>query len=331
MNMARFDMSSEKATDKTMLSAIVVIEQNQDPTELLSGYRRALDALEIEYELIAVTDARDENLTRIMDQMKADWPQLVFLAKRPWGSDDAALAAAAKRVNGDLVLTLAGWPEIAAGSIGQMLEALGDHDMVVATRSDRAAPEAQGMRTRVLHGMLKFLFGSVVKDVFCRARLIRREVLDDVASFGVRQHFIPTIAAERGYSVVETVVEPVDAQTAADTRFVFKPLGHIRALFDAAALYVVLKFLRRPLRFFGSIGLPIFVIGLISTAALIVGRLFGDTALADRPALIFSVLMIVLGVQIIALGLVGEIIIFANNRRMKQYMVQSVIRKDPEE
>ena len=53
--------------------------------------------------------------------------------------------------------------------------------------------------------------------------------------------------------------------------------------------------------------------------------------MADRPALIFAVMMVVLGLQIIALGLVGEIIIFANNRRMKQYMVQSVIRKDPEE
>ncbi len=331
MNMAKFDMPADKATEKQMLSAIVVIEQNQDPTALLGGYRRALDALNMEYELIAVTDARDDTLTGLMDGLKADWPQLVFLAKRPWGSDDAALAAAAKRVNGDLVLTLAGWPEIAEGSIANMLDALGDHDMVVATRSDRVDTAAQGLRTKVLQGTLKTLFGHVHKDVFCRARLIRREVLDDVASFGVRQHFIPTIAAERGYSVVETVVDPVDAQAAAGTRFVFKPLGHVRALFDAVALYVVLKFLRRPLRFFGSIGLPIFLVGALATAVLIIGRLFGDTALADRPALIFSVLMVVLGVQIIALGLVGEIIIFANNRRMKQYMVQSVIRKDPEE
>lgn len=112
------------------------------------------------------------------------------------------------------------------------------------------------------------------------------------------------------------------------TKFVFKPMGHLRALFDAVTLFVVLKFLFRPLRFFGSIGLPIFLIGAIYSAVLVFGRIFMDVPLADRPALIFSVLMIVLGVQIIALGLVGEIIIFSNSRQIKQYKVSKIIKGD---
>ena len=96
---------------------------------------------------------------------------------------------------------------------------------------------------------------------------------------------------------------------------------------DALMLYVVLKFLRRPMRFFGAIGLPIFLLGLLTTAVLVGYRIFGSTALADRPVLIFSVLMIVLGIQIIGLGLVGEIIIFAQSRRMKQYTVRSIQRQ----
>jgi len=88
----------------------------------------------------------------------------------------------------------------------------------------------------------------------------------------------------------------------------------------------VLKFLRRPLRFFGSIGLPIFLLGTLATAVLVTQKFFGEP-LADRPALIFAVLMVVLGIQIVAIGLVGEIIIFANSRRMKQYAVRDIIRQ----
>ena len=100
-------------------------------------------------------------------------------------------------------------------------------------------------------------------------------------------------------------------------------------MFDAMTLFVVLKFLHRPLRFFGAIGLPIFLFGLLVTGALIFGRLFMGSALADRPALIFSTLMIVLGVQIIAIGLVGEIIIFASSRQLKQYKVSTILQRDP--
>ena len=81
----------------------------------------------------------------------------------------------------------------------------------------------------------------------------------------------------------------------------------------------------RPLRFFGSIGLPVFLAGAILTTVLVLQRLFGDAALADRPALIFGIIMVVLGIQVIAIGLVGEIIIYAGSRRLKQYEVREII------
>lgn len=181
----------------------------------------------------------------------------------------------------------------------------------------------------LLKRVFRSFFGFTVSDVFSRVRLSRRNVLDEVGRFGVRQHFIPVIAANRGYLVVEVPVAKSPTEQTA-TSFNFRPVGHVSALFDAIALFVVLKFLRRPLRFFGAIGLPTFLAGVILTLALVFGRLFFDQSLADRPALIFGVLLIVFGIQILAIGLVGEIIIFANSRRMKQYKVASIIQREPD-
>jgi hypothetical protein len=73
------------------------------------------------------------------------------------------------------------------------------------------------------------------------------------------------------------------------------------------------------------IGLPLFLIGLLYTSALAFGRLFLGMPLGDRPALILGVLLIVLGIQIVALGLIGEIIIFAAGKRIKDYIVEKVL------
>lgn len=321
-------------SDKTQISAgegrpeltvIVAVDGIQGLAETLAGYREGIEALGKSHEVICITDGRDDELVAGLYELAAEWPALTVLGQRPWGGDDAALASAVRRARGDLVLTLPGWPEVDPDSLAALFDGIGNADMVSADRGTPNSSGWQGFRRGAFDRVLRGLFGTAPSDPFCRVRLVRRTVLEDVCGFGVRQHFIPVIAAQRGYKLVEA---PVSAAPASGDRskYVFKPLGHFRAFFDALALYVVLKFLRRPLRFFGAIGLPIFVLGTLATLALLVQKYAGGVSLADRPALIFAVLMVVLGIQVIALGLVGEIIIFANSRRMKQYAVESVIR-----
>jgi len=105
----------------------------------------------------------------------------------------------------------------------------------------------------------------------------------------------------------------------------FSLRSRLRLALDAISLYVVLKFTHKPLHFFGALGLPILLLGLIFTGALAVSRVFFGVPLADRPALILGVLLIVLGIQVIALGLIGEIIIFTSGKRIKDYTVEKVL------
>lgn len=307
-------------------SVIVAVDALPSLPRMLRMYRPAFDAQDGPYEVFCVVDGRGEALVADLRTLESEWPELMVLAQSPWLDEDAALQSTVKRARGAKILTLAGWAEVAPEDIGKLLDGLETTEMVVAARTGKDS----SWRNKVLQRTLRALFGRSVDDLFCRTRAARAEVLDEVCAFGVRQHFLPTIAAELGYTVSEIEVAPAPKGPDGAARFVFKPLGHARAFFDALMLYVVLKFLRRPLRFFGAVGLPIFLLGACITAVYLVMRIFGVWSLADRPGLIFAVLMIVLGLQIIALGLVGEIIIFANSRRMKQYTVKSINRDDPE-
>lgn len=306
----------------------VVIAANDVPglSAAVQAYRPALDALGRKYEVIVVTDEAETDTVTALKSVSSDWPELSVIPQRPWSGDDVALATAIRRAHHDLILTLSGWAEIDGADLPKLFEALGDNDMVVAARAGSdTATGFQGLRRKLLDRVLTSLSGQNFNDPFCRVRLSRRQAIAEATAFGARQHFIPVVAAERGYRVAEVTVGKA-ADTANRHKYVFKPMGHMRALLDGMSLYVVLKFMRRPMRFFGSIGLPIFLVGLFATLVMVGFRLFGDAALADRPALIAFVLMIVLGAQIIAIGLVGEIMIFANAQKIKQYTVRNLIR-----
>lgn len=307
-------------------SVVLAASRQSNVIEGLRQYRSALDARGQKYEVLCVIESKDHPQLEELKTLQQDWPELELFPRQPWGGEDVELATAYGRTKSDLVLTLPSFVEIPPEEISKLFDKIGEADMVVVNREFQPI---SGSRQMLLKRIFRSLFGFTVSDVFSRVRLSRRSVLDEVGRFGVRQHFIPVIAANRGYVVVEAPVakSPTEQGAAA---FSFRPVGHASALFDAIALFVVLKFLRRPLRFFGAIGLPTFLAGVILTLALVFGRLFFDMPLADRPALVFGVLLIVFGIQILAIGLVGEIIIFANSRRMKQYKVASIIHRDPE-
>jgi hypothetical protein len=90
-------------------------------------------------------------------------------------------------------------------------------------------------------------------------------------------------------------------------------------------VYFLLRFLRKPFRFFGGFGFAILAVGGLFTAYLVIARLFFGVPLVDRPALVLSTLMVVLGIQIISVGLIGEIVAFTYAKDIKDYRVDRVV------
>ena len=326
--MGRVRRQTEAGDARPQLSVVIALEPDVEPAQLLDFYRCGLDTLETPYEVICFFAPGSANQRETLEDVAETWPELRLWPQRPWRGEDAALAVGVRNARAAMVMTLPCWPESDPEDLRKLLDAMAsdDHDMVIADRVERTGSIVQRARRSTLTRLIRLLFGHRFSDMFSRTRVARREVLQRAAEYGVRQHFLPLLAVSDGYDVAEVSVRSPSADTGFKAPYVFKPLAHVSALFDIMSLYVVLKFLRRPLRFFGAIGLPLMLIGGAITAFLIGERLILGEALTDRPALIFSVMMIVLGVQITALGLIGEIVIFSASRRMKTYDVAKIIR-----
>jgi hypothetical protein len=91
-------------------------------------------------------------------------------------------------------------------------------------------------------------------------------------------------------------------------------------------VFFLVRFTKKPLRFFGMVGVSTFAIGALLVIWLVMDRLFFGHALAARPALLLSSLLVVLGLQLFALGLLGELIIFTHAKALKDYQVERVVQ-----
>jgi len=306
------------------LSALVLINSDvSDAVKLVTEYLDELSELGRSFELLCVFDRQNANLGQRLKELTKNRPEFVPLEYLSNATEDRAFKYGISKANGNLILTLPGWREVQVGEMSKLFDAYVDSDLVCGVRTKTTESGVQRLRKGILQSLVKVLFRRSFSDMFCRLRLGRREMFQDILDVGVRQHFVPLLAVSYGYKITETALAASPNQP-----FQFKLFGHIAALIDVVTLYVGLNFLRRPMRFFGAVGIPMALVGFLITTYLVSARLFFGMGLADRPALVFAVLLIVLGIQIVALGLIGEIIIFASTKRLKSYDVETTNLND---
>ena len=174
----------------------------------------------------------------------------------------------------------------------------------------------------MFNNIIKTFVGTKFHDLKCNVRLFKREILENIYMYGDQDRFLPLWAWRLGYKVKEIKVK----QHKADFRQNLYPLqSYVQRTLELVSLFFLIKFTKKPIRFFGSSGLLIFGIGAILGVILFVQRTFFEIPLADRPILLVSLLLIVFGILAFAIGLVGELIIFTHAKDIKDYIVEDVI------
>jgi hypothetical protein len=151
----------------------------------------------------------------------------------------------------------------------------------------------------------------------------RGRVLTEISLYGDQHYFLALLADRQGFRVKE-----VDVRQSPKDRFMgrYRSREYVHRLLDIVTVFFLVRFTKKPLRFFGMIGASTFGVGALFVLYLITDKLVFHHALADRPALLLSSLLVVLGLQVFALGLLGELIIFTHAKGIKDYQVDEVIQ-----
>ena len=293
---------------------------------LLTEYVAALDAAGARFELIVVLDGpKREYLETLRGAAASDARIRVIELAKEFG-ESAALAAGFDAAQGAVLVTLPAYYQVDAPELPKLFAAsaeAADADMLIAVRWPRAGGPFDKLRRMAFHGLFRFISGMRYRDLACGVRLFPRAVAHEVPLYGDQHRFLPALAARRGFRVreVELRQSPKDS-----FRGHYRLREYLHRFLDVLTVFFLVRFTKKPLRFFGTIGFIAAGIGGVATAIIVVQRLFFGQPLADRPALLLASLLVVLGVQTFALGLIGELIIFTHASGMKEYTIRRVIQ-----
>lgn len=305
--------------DVRLVSVVVpVVERVDDLMALYHDFAAELDRLGEEHEFLFVFDGGFEPAPELVALSRTTDAVRLFSFARTFG-ETAALRLGIERSRGDVIVTLPAYFQVKAEGIGPLLDGLRHGaDMVVANRSPRVDSWLNRLQSRAFHRMLGSLTDRRFHDMACGVRAMRRPVAESLPLYGDLHRFIPALALREGHLVDEVAVpqHPNDAGMR-----VYRPTVYLRRLLDVAAFFFLAKFTEKPLRFFGLVGSAFFGLGALTCLVLLVERIAGQ-GIANRPLLLLAVLLIALGVQLMGLGLVGEIIVHLRSPHRRAYRVR---------
>jgi glycosyltransferase involved in cell wall biosynthesis len=312
-------------SDPDVSVVIPVVERHGDLEQLYDELSAELARLGKTAEFLFVVDDQLRDSVPALKRIQARTQQevVIILLGGPFGAS-AALTTGLAKARGERIVTLASYFQVEPSGLGPALQALDEGvDLVAGCRYPRIDSLFNRFQSRLFHAIVRRLTGTDFHDLSCGFKVMKKRVARDLNLYGGLHRFIPLLALHHGYSVREINVP----QRQEDRPMRYHGTGtYLGRLLDILNIFFLTKFTRTPLRFFGLLGAGLFSLGFLIDLIVAIEKVFFATGLADRALLLLGVLLMVLGVQTLSLGLVGEIIIFTHARNAREYKVAEIIR-----
>jgi glycosyltransferase involved in cell wall biosynthesis len=308
---------------------IPVVERHGDLRHLFSEYAREVSLLERQAEFIFVIDHRQQSVVPVLREIQqaADLEVILIRLGGMFG-ESAALTVGMEQARGEIIVTVAPYFQVEPQGVGRAVREIDDGaDLVVGCRSPRIDSWFNRSQTKIFHWIVNLVASTKFRDISSGFRVMRRRVARELPVYGGIHRFYPVLALRRGFNVQELDVPQREED--APTRY-YGVAVYLKRLLDVLTVFFLVKFTHRPMRFFGVLSLLLAVPGLAITIYLGIYRLLGLGPIAQRPLLLLGVLLMVLGIQLLSIGLIGEIIVFTHARKLREYRIAEIISSPAE-
>jgi glycosyltransferase involved in cell wall biosynthesis len=290
--------------------------------ELAARVAEVLDRQELRFEIVFVDDgSRDHTVEQVRRARQLD-PRVKLVRLRRNFGKAAAITAGFDHCRGEIILTMDGDLQDDPEEIPRMLAALEERglDLVSGWKRRRRDPASKRYPSRLFNWVTRKLARVDLHDFNCGFKAYRREVLEQVAVYGELHRYIPVLASRRGFQVGEIEVAHHPRRHGVSKygwdRF-------YKGLLDLITVLFITRYTRRPLHLFGLVGLVLLNVGFFINAYLAVLWFLGH-GLSNRPLLLLGVLLMLMGIQVLTTGLLGEMITLKNFRRLDSYSIKEV-------
>ncbi len=273
------------------------------------------------YEIIFIDDGSTDNSFKILQEIAEDDKNVHIIKFRRNFGKSAALQTGFDKAKGDIVFTLDADLQDDPEEIPGFIEKINQgYDLVAGWKKHRKDPITKKITSKIFNIVTSIIFRLKLHDYNCGFKAYRNAVVKSINIYGELHRYIPALAKAKGFSICEIPVKH-HKRKFGKSKYGMERLA--RGFLDLLTVTMITKFERSPLYLFGIGGLIISLIGFIITLYLSIAKIFYGMPLSNRPLLFLGVLLIVVGIQLISIGLLGEIIVYStkNIQRKKNKKV----------
>jgi len=292
-----------------MKLSIVVPVFNEEGTlstlynEIITNVKSCCEA----YEIIFIDDGSTDGSFKIMSELyEKDQNIKIVKFRRNFGKS-AALNVGFKHSKGDVILTLDADLQDDPIEIPVFISKIKEGwDMVNGWKVKRYDPLSKTLPSKIFNRIVSKTFGIKLHDFNCGFKAYKKEVLIEIDVYGEMHRYIPALAHAKGFKITEI---PVNHRAREFGKSKFGNERYLHGYLDLLSVKLVTKFNRSPLYLFGGIGSLLAGAGFLLGLYLTIMRLFYDMFLTNRPLLFLAILLIIVGLQFISIGLIGELLV----------------------
>ncbi|MFC2171621.1 glycosyltransferase family 2 protein [Acidobacteriota bacterium] len=311
-----------KGSEVDLSIVIPVYNEQQNVIPLVEGITKVVEKLSLVYEIVFIDDgSTDGTFNQLRDNLFSLPGVSVIKLRRNFGKA-AALMEGFRRSGGQVVITMDGDMQDDPAEIPHFLDKINDgYDIVSGWKKQRKDPPSKTIPSRIFNRVTSFFAGIRLHDFNCGFKAYRREVIENLVVYGELYRFIPVIAHWQGFKVGEMGVTH-HPRTHGKSKF---GAGRfIKGFVDFLTVLFLTKYAKRPLHFLGSIGLAFFTMGTVIELYLTYLWFFSDQGIGWRPILFLGILLIIVGIQIIMTGLIGELIYNVHSHSEQVHYVREI-------
>jgi len=317
-------------SNKLELSIIIpIFNEAKNIFKLYQEIINACSKLRKSYEIIFVDDgSHDESFAVLKKIHREDCRVKIIRLRKNYGQT-SAISAGFDYANGDIIITIDGDLQNDPNDFGILLKKIEEgYDLVCGWRIKRK----DNFLTRKLPSAIANWIISVIThvklhDYGCTLKAFRKEIAKNIKLYGEQHRFIPAIASNMGVSITEVKVNH-RPRWRGKSNYSIKRF--IKVILDLFTVKFLMTYSTRPLQIFGIFGILSGAIGFIIAIYLSYQRLILKVGISGRPLLLLAILLIVIGIQFITLGLLGEIMVRSHHESQEKrtYFIREIVDSD---
>ena len=312
------------------ISVVIPLLDEQDSlVELHDWIVQVMQSNQLNYELIFIDDGSRDQSWEVITKLSEKNPSVLGIKFSKNFGKSQALHAGFEKVKGDVIITMDADLQDSPDEIPELFHLVKNnkHDIVSGWKKKRYdAYFRKNLPSKLFNWAARKISGLKLHDFNCGLKAYKKEVVKSIEVYGEMHRYIPVLAVNAGFKNI--IEKPVVHQARKYGKTKFGMERFINGFLDLITIWFISRFAKRPMHFFGLLGVLMFIIGFGFAFYLGLDKLYFNPTgrlISERPEFFIALTTMVIGTQFFVAGFLGEIILQSRNNK-ERYHISAITK-----